>query len=198
MKKEIAFFDFDGTITTKDTLLEFIRFSKGSLHFLTGFLLNTPTLVAFKMKLISNQRAKEKILRFFFRSTPVAEFNRQCERFARQVLPALLRPKALEEIQKLKEDGSIVVVVSASPEHWIRSWAQSSGVELIASRLEIREGKLTGNLLGANCHGKEKVRRILEQYRISEFSKVYAYGDTKDDTPMLQLAHDAFYRPFRT
>jgi phosphatidylglycerophosphatase C len=34
MKKEIAFFDFDGTITTKDTYLEFIKFSKAPCVFL--------------------------------------------------------------------------------------------------------------------------------------------------------------------
>ena len=197
MKKGIAFFDFDGTITTKDTLLEFIKFSKGRLLFLIGFLVNAPYLVAFKMKLITNQKAKEKILQFFFRNTPLSDFKMQCEDFTRQVLPALLRPKALEEIRKLKEDGSIVVVVSASPENWIYEWAKSAGVELIASRLEIRDGNLTGKISGANCHGQEKVRRIMEQYHIPDFSEVYAYGDSKDDSPMLNLAHYAFYRPFR-
>lgn len=197
MKRGIAFFDFDGTITTKDTLLEFIKFSKGNFCFYKGFLMNSPYLVAYKTKLISNQKAKEKVLQFFFRDMPAADFNRLCERFAQQALPALLRPKALEEIQKLKEDGSIVVVVSASPENWIREWANAVGVELIASRLEVKEDKVTGNLVGANCHGKEKVRRILEQYRIADFSEIYAYGDSKGDSPMLQLAHYAHYKPFR-
>ena len=58
VKKGIAFFDFDGTITTKDTLLEFIKFSKGNLLFYAGFLLNLHFLVAYKLKIISNQAAK--------------------------------------------------------------------------------------------------------------------------------------------
>ena len=53
MKKAIAFFDFDGTITTKDTLLEFIRFSKGRFRFYLGFLLYSPYLIAYKIKLIA-------------------------------------------------------------------------------------------------------------------------------------------------
>jgi HAD superfamily hydrolase (TIGR01490 family) len=197
VKRGIAFFDFDGTITTKDTLLEFLKFSKGRFRFYAGFLFNIFYLIAFKLKLISNQKAKEKILRFFFQGTPMGDFRLQCELFTKQVLPGLLRPKALEEIQKLKESGSIVVIVSASPENWIQDWAKSCGVELIASRLEVQDGRLTGKIQGANCHGKEKVRRIQEQYHISDFSEVYAYGDSKDDSPMLQLAHFAFYRPFR-
>lgn len=197
MKQEIAFFDFDGTITTKDTLLEFIKFCKGSLGFYFGFFINSPYLVAYKLKLISNQKAKEKILQFFFRNTPAGDFKQQCAAFSKQVLPGLLRPGALQEIRRLKQDGAIVVVVSASPENWIQEWTQSMDIELIASQLEITEGRLTGNIVGANCHGNEKVRRIVAQYHIPDYAKVYAYGDTKGDGPMLQLAHQAFYKPFR-
>ena len=50
VKKGIAFFDFDGTITTHDTFLEFIRFCKGTSAYYMGFLLNAPYLVAMKMK----------------------------------------------------------------------------------------------------------------------------------------------------
>ena len=82
MKKGIAFFDFDGTITTKDTLLEFIKFSKGSFLFYLGFLINSPYLVAMKLGLISNQVAKEKVLRFFFKNKDINEFNELCNKFA--------------------------------------------------------------------------------------------------------------------
>ena len=66
MKKGIAFFDFDGTITKKDTLLEVIKFQKGTLAFYTGFFLLSPYLVAMKMKILSNQMVKEKVLKYFF------------------------------------------------------------------------------------------------------------------------------------
>ena len=81
----IAFFDFDGTITTKDTLLEFIKFTKGTPSFLTGFLLNSPYLVAYKLNLIPNQRAKEKVMQYFFKNTPLDEFQKQnlmCQQLA--------------------------------------------------------------------------------------------------------------------
>lgn len=197
VKKSIAFFDFDGTITTKDTLLEFIRFSKGNFKFFVGFLLNVPYLVAYKMKIISNQTAKEKILGFFFKNTPVDKFSELCSSFSKNILPKLIRSKALEEIRKLEGQGFLIVVVSASPQNWIQSWAGETGVELIASCLEVKEEKLTGKLLGRNCHGEEKVRRISEKHIIANYDTIYAYGDTSGDLPMLKLATSAFYRPFR-
>jgi HAD superfamily hydrolase (TIGR01490 family) len=197
LKKRIAFFDFDGTITTKDSLLEFIKHSKGSLYFYLGFFLNTPFLVAYKLKIISNQSAKERILRFFFGGMSMEAFQAKCDRFARLVLPGLIRPKASREIQKLLSMDFAVVIVSASPENWIKKWAQINDVQLIATNLAVNKGRLTGRILGKNCHGKEKVNRIRERIDLSEADIVLAYGDTLDDKPMLSLAGHAFYKPFR-
>jgi phosphatidylglycerophosphatase C len=197
VKKGIAFFDFDGTITTKDTLLEFIKFSKGNFRFYLGFLVNSPYLVAYKTKVISNQAAKEKVLQYFFRNMPVDAFEKLCEAFTQKYLPSLIRPGALREIEKLKRENYVVVVVSASPENWIRQWANENGVELIASRLETKEGMITGMIVGKNCHGEEKVRRIMEKYVITDYSTVHAYGDTTGDRPMMALATNSFFKPFR-
>ena len=72
-----------------------------------------------------------------------------------------------------------------------------NGVDLLATRLEVKEGVLTGKIAGVNCHGEEKVRRIKEAYPKDALTKVYAYGDTKGDLPMLRLADIRFYKPFR-
>lgn len=196
----IAFFDFDGTVTNKDTLLEFIRFSKGDIPCYLGFALNGPWLVAYRLKLISNQAAKERILAWFFRNTPLAEFQQACDSFAARALPGLIRPKALREIGELRDKGFSIVIVSASPENWIRTWAENIGAGLLATRLETRDEKqarLTGRILGHNCHGNEKVRRIDQAFDLDSFDEIYAYGDTSGDKPMLALAHHPFYRPFR-
>lgn len=197
MKKGIAFFDFDGTITTKDTLLEFIKYSRGTLPFYTGFLLKSPYLVAYKLKLIPNQTAKEKVLAYFFKGMALDEFQLKCDGFANEVIPGLLRQAALEEIRELQQKGVDVVIVSASPENWIRQWASSINASLIATRLELKNGQLTGNILDKNCHGEEKVRRIREIYPLSEYENIYAYGDSSGDKPMLSLAKYPHYKPFR-
>jgi len=197
VKKRIAFFDFDGTITTKDTLLEFIKFSKGVFSFYLGFLLHAPFLLAYKLKIISNQRAKEMVLSFFFKGTPVEKFNSLCREFGTKVLPDLIRPKAVEEIRRLQAEGYAIVIVSASPQNWISNWAAAMQAELIASCLQVNDGLLTGRLDGRNCHGEEKVRRITEKYLMNEYESIRAYGDTSGDRPMLKLATEAHYRPFR-
>lgn len=197
MNQKIAFFDFDGTITTRDTLLEFIKFSKGKNKFYLGFLLNSPWLLAFKLKLISNQTAKERILRFFFGRTTINEFETHCFNFNQEAIPALLRPKAIKEITRLQQEGFSVVIVSASPENWIKPWADSLSLELIGTRLEIKDEKLTGRILGRNCYGEEKVRRIEEHHLLSDYQDIYAYGDSSGDLPMLKAAKISFYQPFR-
>jgi len=197
VKKGIAFFDFDGTVTTKDTLLEFIKYSRGTLPFYAGFLLKSPYLAAYKLKLIPNQTAKEKVLTYFFKGMPLDEFQLKCEGFALEILPGLLRKSALEEIRELQQKGIDVVIVSASPENWIRQWASSIHASLIATRLELKDGKLTGNILDKNCYGEEKVRRIKEVYHLNEYQDIYAYGDSSGDKPMLSLAKYPHYKPFR-
>lgn len=197
MSQKIAFFDFDGTITTKDTLLEFIRFYKGGFSFYTGFLLNSPFIVAFKLGIISNHSAKQKVLRYFFKGESAEDFTRKSDAFSKNEIPKLLRPKALEEIKQLQDAGFNIVVVSASAENWIAGWASSLNLQLMGTRLEVQNNKITGKFAGNNCHGEEKVCRIREQFDLSQYREIYAYGDSSGDKPMLSLANISFYKPFR-
>jgi|ERR1700730_9515250 len=197
MKNRIAFFDFDGTITTKDTLLAFILFRTGVLKTYLGMMLISPYYIAYLLKIIPVQTAKEKVLKYFFKNIPVEKFQSDCNEFVATILPSLLRPKALHEMDLLKEKGAKIIVISASAENWLQPWTQVIGVDLIATRLETRNGRITGKINGKNCRGKEKVRRILQSYDLAAYDEVYCYGDTKGDKPMLQLATFAFYKPFR-
>ncbi len=197
MKRRIAFFDFDGTITTKDTLLEIIKYQKGTFRFYMGFLLNSPYIIAWKLGLIPNYTAKEKIVRFFFGKTREEDFQKKCDAFATEVLPTLLRPKALKEIAKLQQEGVEVVIVSASPGNWSERWRSGLGLLSLSTRLQVKESILTGKFEGKNCHGEEKACRIREAYNLSSYEEIYCYGDSSGDKQMLELATVAFYKPFR-
>jgi phosphatidylglycerophosphatase C len=197
LKRVIAFFDFDGTVTRKDTLLEFIKFSRGNFRYYIGFLLNSPILIAFKAGIISNQTAKEWMLRYFFSGKSSEWFQKQAESFVEQVLPSLLRYKAIKEIKKLQEAGANVVIVSASAENWIKKWTDSMNIQLLGTRLITRNGRITGKIDGKNCHGEEKVCRINEKFKLTDYTDIYCYGDTKGDKPMLELGTIRFYKPFR-
>ncbi|MBS1567115.1 MAG: HAD-IB family hydrolase [Bacteroidetes bacterium] len=196
-RKRIAFFDFDGTITTHDTLLEIIKYNRGVFSFYLGFLLCSPFLVLYKLKVISNQAAKEITLRWFYGKMPLEKFQQGCNAFEAEKIPSFIRPKAFEEIKRLKAAQAEVVIVSASAENWLGAWCERHDLRLLATKLEIKNNRITGKIEGYNCHGKEKVRRIQEAYDLSQYDEVYCYGDTKGDKPMLGLATFPFYRPFR-
>ncbi len=197
MKPRIALFDFDGTITRKDSLLEFIRYTRGSARFYMGFILLSPLLVAMKARLLSNQQGKEFVLRYFFGGTPKAVFDSWCQEFAHSRIPSIIRPGALDKIRRLKQDNIAVVLVSASPENWLQNWTKSNDIQLIGTRLVIKDERITGFIKGKNCHGIEKVRRIRENFPQNEYEITDAFGDTKGDLPMLELAANRHWKPFR-
>lgn len=195
--KSIAFFDFDGTITSKDTLAEILKFAKGKRAYYTGLIILSPVLVAYKIKLLSNHRAKELMLQFFFKGMYVTEFNNICNQFTQKKLPALIRPQALKEINGHKQNNTKVVVISASPVNWVSLWCKQLNIDCIATHLEVKNEKITGKIAGRNCSGEEKVSCIKANYNLADFSKIYAYGDTSGDLPMLALSTHKFYRPFK-
>jgi phosphatidylglycerophosphatase C len=196
--KRIAFFDFDGTITTKDSLVEIIKFMRGRLFCYTGLLLHLPWLIAYKLELIPNDHAKQKLLTYFFGGMSESVFQQKCDLFADTILPGMIRPGARKEIEDLTERGFEIMVVSASAGNWIRNWTSRHSLYLIATRLEVKNGLLTGKIQGRNCRGEQKVVRIRESRNLSEYEEIYAYGDSPGDKPMLALASKSFYKPFRT
>lgn len=197
MKKSIAFFDFDGTITTKDTLIEIARFYKGASGLYTGLVALSPWLVGMKLKLISNRVVKEKFLSHFFKNVPVEKFQEICNRFVEEKVPELIRPGAAKKLKAFKDNHVPVVIVSASPGNWIESWCKANGFDCIATALETKNGKITGKIKGENCYGMEKARRIKTQFNLQEYDEIFCFGDTKGDKPMLALATSSYYKPFR-
>lgn len=197
MGRTIAFFDFDGTITCKDSFAEFIKFSNKGTALVSGIVRSIPYWAGYKIKLLSNQLAKERVMKhFFFRKSEI-EFQTLGNRFVEEILPQIIRPAALKEIARLRQSGTELVLVSASPEQWIAQWAQQQNMILISTQLEFDQQGFTGRFKGLNCHGEEKVRRIKELYDLSQYEYIYAYGDSSGDLPMLALAHRPHLRPFR-
>jgi HAD superfamily phosphoserine phosphatase-like hydrolase len=196
VKKRLVLFDFDGTLTTKDTFLEFIKFYHGNVRFYFGMAVLSPVLVAMVLKLIPNWRAKEIVLTWFFKNVSIELFNKKCVLFCTTVVPSLIRLQGLEAVRKYQLDSD-VVVVSASPENWVAPWCIKHDIACIATRLELDGNKATGKLSGPNCFGPEKVKRILEKYDLSIYTEIIAFGDSRGDLEMLELARESYYKPFR-
>jgi len=192
----LALFDFDGTVTTHDSFREFLLFSFGAPAFLWRILPVTPWILAFAAGLIDNQAAKQRVTRAFFSGMQRSEFDRHAERFVTEKLNGIIRPAALEKIRWHISQKHRVILVSASFSDYLTFWCQQYGIELIATHLEEKDGVLTGNFATANCWGPEKVRRIKEIVDPSNYDKIYAYGDSRGDREMLELASEKGYRVF--
>lgn len=194
---KLVLFDFDGTLTTHDTLIEFVKFYRGTTKFFWGMFLLSPVIALFKLKVIPNWKAKQFFLARFFKGEKLQDFNARCLDFSTQVLPRLIRPQALEAIEQYRKHNATMVVVSASAENWVKPWCDKHGLRCLATRLEVQEGVLTGNIKGKNCHGDEKVCRIKESFALADFEEVLAFGDSSGDKEMLAVAHRSYYKPFR-
>ncbi len=195
--KNLALFDFDGTITTKDSLVEFIKYAIGTKKYYLGLLKLSPMLLAYSLKLIPNYKAKEQLIAYFFQGWESQKFQAIAKKYALEEIDTITRPQAIEQIRSHQEKGDKVVIVSASMECWIKAWATQYGIELIATRLEYQDNKLTGKFATKNCYGIEKVKRIKETLRIKEYQTITAYGDSSGDKEMLAFSHNSFYKPFR-
>ncbi len=193
---KLALFDFDGTITSKDTFLDFIRFVRGWPAFVVGMLLLSPASILFLCGIIKNSTFKELMLRLFLRGMPVEVLKRYGHDYAEKRLPGIIRHSAKDRLDWHKNQGHEIVIISASSKEWMESWALKQGYSLISTRLESKNGLLTGALEGENCFGQEKVRRLKAEFDIDKYSYVYAYGDSKGDREMLSLAHESNYKPF--
>lgn len=187
--KKIAAFDFDGTITTRDTLPEFIRFSRGNVRFMLGFILYAPLIIAYKLKLYPNWKVKEKIFSHFYKGISIDRFNQWGNGFDIKI-KQIVRPKAIDAIKKYKDTGASVIIVSASLENWIAPFAASLDIDyVLATKPEIDGNNcLTGRFLTKNCYGREKVDRILALYPCRAEYELHAFGDSKGDLELISFA----------
>lgn len=205
MKKRIYAFDFDGTLTTRDTLIAFIRYAKGTRAFVLGFLFHAHLLVLMKLGLYPNWKAKQKVFSYFFKGMSLGDFDALCQRFAADNRQ-LLRPEGVRTLEQARTAGADIVIVSASIDNWVKPFFTSPDsladnlppqVIVLGTQIEIACGKLTGRFLTKNCYGPEKVNRILAQFPNRGEYTLIAFGDSRGDKELLAFADEAHYKPFR-
>lgn len=207
MKKKVYLFDFDGTLTCADTLLEFIRYACGRRRFFIGFALFSPLLVLMKLHLYPNYRAKQRLFAWYFKGMSIDNFDLVCRRFAHHN-QRLMRQKALDRLREIFHNNETLCVVSASIDNWVRpffdniSKASRSDFRVIGTEVEVdTDGVLTGRFRTHNCYGAEKVRRVLEAMPQLKSNRqdfwVVAYGDSRGDKELLEFADEAHFKPFR-
>ncbi|WP_228778582.1 MULTISPECIES: HAD-IB family hydrolase [unclassified Polaromonas] len=197
----IAAFDFDGTLTRRDTLIPFLVRGLGWPRFLGALLRCSPWLAGYALRLLPNNIAKAKLLQATLAGRSVKEMDDWATRWFAQDFPGQLRDDAMARLAWHQQAGHCCVMVSASPDVYLPRVAQQLGFDaLICTEMEVEGSRLTGRMKTPNCHGEQKVVRLrawaAERFGAAglEGATLYAYGDTSGDKPMLRLAQHAWYR----
>jgi len=180
-KKGVAFFDLDGTITFKDSFIDFIRYSEGNYLLFLGLLFNFPFIILYFLKCYSNHRLKERVFTFFFKNCTQSELIGKGILYSRQHLLNICYPSALKLIQWHKDQNHDVYILTASSGIWLDEWCKANNLILIGTNFETVNGVYTGRIEGKNCHGEEKEHRIREILSTYNALETYGYGNEKSD-----------------
>lgn len=184
----VAAFDFDGTLTRRDTLIPFL-----------GRLVGRRRLAAALAAQVRRYRrdsdaAKLDLLQRLTTGIPAAEFELAGRDYAAG-LHHHLRPDSMARLRWHRAQGHRLVIVSASLGTYLRPFGETLGFdEVMAVELDVgADGRLTGQVTGGvNTRGPEKARRLrawldatLPEGSVPE---IWAYGDTSGDDELLEMA----------
>jgi HAD superfamily hydrolase (TIGR01490 family) len=193
---QLALFDFDHTITTCDTYSRFLRHVATPAQLVAAKWTVGPWLLGYRAGVVSAAGIRARAARVAFGGRDAAEIGAGAACYAEQALPQLLRPEVMARIDWHRREGHDVVVVSGSLDLYLTPWCTQHGLALLCNRLEIEAGRLTGRYAGADI-GPHKAREIRARYDLSRYERIHAYGDSREDKPMLALAHERWYRGTR-
>jgi phosphatidylglycerophosphatase C len=190
-------FDFDGTLTVRDSFTAFLAWEAGPARWWGGLIRLSPSLLAYLFHR-DRGRLKGRFVKHFLAGRPLEALENSARAFAQAQGQSLLRPDAVATWRRWRSLGAKIVIVTASPETIVAPFARSLGADvLLGSRLSVdSHGRILGPLDGANCRGAEKVKRLIAAFG-PEVSLAAAYGDTSGDREMLRIADEKGYRVFR-
>ncbi|MBF7690238.1 HAD-IB family hydrolase [Acinetobacter pollinis] len=190
----LALFDFDETITHKDSFGPFLTLTVNPIQKYFYIVKLSPYFIGYKLKYITDRTFRTKLCHTAFKNYPKDKLIKIGNDFAINYLNKIIRSNALEQIQWHLSQGDRVVVVSSSLDIYLKPWCQQYGLDLICNELESTHDLYTGHLRHGDCGGIEKANRIQQQYELTDYNKIYAYGDSPNDHAMLALADIKFYQ----
>lgn len=193
MERVLVLFDFDGTLSQKDTFFQFIFYTKGKSAVYFTLLKNSFNILLFLLGLVSAEELKLRLFSALFKDCTRAELRNKGKQFAEHIQSTnSYRKEILDKLTHYKINGATIYVVSASLDVWIHPICENLGVKAICTEVALEEDRFKEKFKTKNCNGDEKANRILSELNLKEFSKVIAYGNSKGDAAMLQLANEAY------
>lgn len=192
----VVAFDFDGTMTVKDSFTAFLKWRAGTVRYGFGLARLVPALIAYLFHR-DRGRIKAQAVAEFLKGVPRAQLEKDAAAFAERYWDELLRPDALATWRKWRGEPVKLVIVTASPDLTVGPFAQRLGADaLLGTQLAFDpENRVVGAFSGPNCRGPEKVVRLKELFG-PDFQLKAAYGDTSGDHEMLAHAEIPGFRVF--
>jgi phosphatidylglycerophosphatase C len=192
----IVAFDFDGTLTVRDSFTAFLRWRAGPLAFACQAIRLIPAALRYLLDR-DRGRIKAAAARVYLGGLTRAELAAEAEAFAARCAPSLLRPDALATWRDWRDQGATMVIVTASPAMVVRPFAERLGAdELIGTEFAFdARDRLAAAFASPNCRGPAKVERLEARFGPG-VRLAAAYGDTDGDREMLQIAEVKGYRVF--
>ncbi len=193
----IVAFDFDGTLTVRDSFTTFLRKRAGRRGWALGLVKLGPATAAYARDR-DRGAIKAAAVKTFLRGVSREELEADAEAYAARAWSKLMRPDALEAWNAWGQRGAHRVIVTASPALTVAPFARRLRAEgLLGTDLTFdADDRITGAFESPNCRGEEKVRRLKAAYG-PDLRLAAAYGDTSGDTEMLAIADEVGFRVFR-
>lgn len=193
--KKLYCFDFDGTLTYKDTMFMYLKFYDPT-KFRLQFLKHVPLFILLKLKLAETEKVKKSFIGSILKGQTQEKIEKKSLQFFEAHYPKIVRENALDFIRNIDRDNTQSLLVTASLDIWARPFAEAFQMQLVSTKAEFKNGIFTGNFIGKNCNGKEKLERIQSEIGDSRYDKIIAFGDTSGDKPMLAWANEGHYQFF--
>jgi len=193
--KKLYLFDFDGTLTYKDTMFLYLKFYN-STKFYVQFVKHIPLFILLKLKLADAEKVKKSFISSILKGESRAKIDKKAQSFFEKFERDIFRKNALEFIQNIDRTQTECYIVSASLDIWVKPFAEKLNIKLLATQAEFADDIFTGNFIGKNCNGPEKVKRIIEAVKGRKFDKTIAFGDTSGDREMLAWADESQFEFF--
>jgi phosphatidylglycerophosphatase C len=191
-QRPIAAFDFDGTITQRDTLLGYLLAVGGPGRTVASLGRHSTGMARGLRDDAARDAAKERVVGQVVRGRRLDELDDAGVRYA-ATLPSRFRPDVVERIEWHRSEGHELVIVSASLVHYLRPVAASLGFDdVIGVELEFDESRVaTGRLARANVRGPQKEARLREWWGDRPATELWAYGNSSGDEDLLAMADHA-------